>query len=66
MVKVQNVYAEVICPDPAKPLRVVTKPTPPEAIQDQAGVWWVGFTPEHYKHMAINAESSIRFIKDQK
>ena len=60
-----NNFIPVVCPAPIKPLPVKAKPLNPTAVQDQAGVWWVGFTPDHYVNLAINTEESIRFIKDQ-
>ena len=65
VVKVQNNYAEIVCPDPMKPVPTNSKPINPEAIQDKAGIWWVGITPDEYGNLAINTEDSIRFIKDQ-
>lgn len=60
-----NNFIPVVCPAPIKPLPVRTKPLNPTAVQDKANVWWVGFTPDEYGHLAINTEESIRFIKDQ-
>jgi len=59
------VFIPVFCPTPIKPQSVKPKPLHPTAVQDQANVWWVGFTPSEYGNLAINTEESIRFIKDQ-
>lgn len=60
-----NVFIPVVCPPPIKPLPVRTKPVNPNAVQDQAGIWWVGISPDEYGNLAINTEESIRYIKDQ-
>ncbi len=62
----ENVFIPIVCPPPSKPQPLKTKPLNPTAVQDQAGIWWVGFTPDEYGNMAINLEESIRFIKDQR
>lgn len=65
VVKTQNVYAAIVCPDPQKPQPIRTKPINPKAIQDQAGIWWVGLSPDEYGNLAINTQETIRFIKDK-
>lgn len=66
MVKTENVYLPVLCPSPMKPMPVNTRAVNPMAVQDQAGVWWVGISPDEYGNLSYNTESSIRFIKDQR
>lgn len=60
-----NNFIPVVCPAPIKPTPTNSKPINPTAVQDQAGIWWVGITPDEYGNLAINTEDSIRFIKDQ-
>ena len=60
------VYIDIVCPDPNAPNPISTRPVRPKAIQDRAGIWWVGLEPEDYQNLAINTKETIRYIKDQK
>lgn len=64
VVKSDPVYLKVTCvvqPDPAP---IVTRTIKPKVIEDKVGIFWVGFTPQDYENLAINTQSSIRYIKD--
>lgn len=60
-----NNYIAIICPDPIKPRPIVTAVIEPRAVIDQTGMAWVGLTPQHYGHLAVNTQETIRYIKDQ-
>ncbi len=59
------VYLEILCPDPAKPAQITTRKVRPQVVEDQAGIFWVGLTPQDYENLAINTQETIRYIKDQ-
>ena len=58
-------YIPIVCPDPPKPTPIKTRKIEPRAIIDQAGLAWVGLTPQHYENLAINTQETIRYIKGQ-
>ena len=65
VVQKQNLYLPIICPDPPKPAPIVTREIEPRAVVDQAGLAWVGLTPQHYENLAINTQETIRYIRGQ-
>lgn len=65
VVQRENLYLPINCPAPPKPTPIVTQKIEPRAVIDQAGLAWVGLTPQHYENLAINTSETIRFIKSQ-
>jgi len=64
--KRENVYLRIKCPNPPSVRVISTAPVHPQAIEDIAGVYWVGFTPKDYENLSLNIQEGIRFIKGQK
>lgn len=66
VVKTNNVYLPILCPDPAAPAAITTLKVRPQVIEDKIGLFWVGLTGKDYENLAVNVQETIRYIKDQK
>jgi hypothetical protein len=66
VVQTKLVYTKVTCPDYPAPQGIKMLPVKPNAIRDENGIAWIGFTPKDYEHIGINFQEIIRYIKGQK
>ena len=66
VIQKEHVYLKIVCQTVAEVSPIVTNRIKPRAIEDKAGIYWVGLSPEDYANLAINTQETIRYIKSQR
>lgn len=66
VVQKELIFIKIVCRTISETIGIVTRPIRPKAIEDKAGIFWVGLSPTDYANLAINTKETIRYIKDQK
>lgn len=61
-----DVVVPIVCDTNTAPGKVTMLPVSPSPVVDRDGVVWVGMSPKHYEHLAINMRSMLTHIKQQK